>query len=130
MEEDTYNGWSAAFRAALNSTEYKRCKEYGGQGEVTKAFEALLLKELETLGNVKKAKRRSFFDTFVVRGVGAVQFWNSHSANSLYVGPHNGENTGRGWGETNLRLFQDDLEAKAKEVVALLREGAVKAGHP
>jgi hypothetical protein len=128
VEKDTYDGWSAAFRAALDSTEYKLCKKYGGFSGVINAFETLLVKELETLGKVKKAKRKTFHDTFVVRGVGAVQFWNSHTADKLYVGPHKGDDAGRGWGEIEFKLFKDNLEEKAKEVVALLRGSAVKAG--
>lgn len=127
VEEDTYDCWSAAFRAALDSPKYKQCKRYGGFGKTVEAFKSLLIQELGNIGKVR-SRRGIFHHIFTVRGIGAVQFWDTHSADSLYIGPHDGENPGLGWGGAKLDLFGDDLEAKAKEVVGLLRENAVKAG--
>jgi hypothetical protein len=127
VEEDTYDCWNAAFRAALDSPKYKQCKKYGGFNKTIQAFKSLLTKELGTIGKVKNSRDIARI-IFTVRGIGTVEFWDTHLADSLYIGPHDGKNPGRGWGEVKLDLFGDDLEAKAKEVAGILREGAVKAG--
>lgn len=91
VTEDTYDCWNAAFRAALASPRYKRYKEYGSVSKVIDAFKKFLVDELATIGKVKEKS-----GTFIVSGIGAIEFWSS--SGSLYIGPHNGDKVGRGWG--------------------------------
>lgn len=129
--EDTYEGWSAAFRKALDSQRYAQCRKHIGLGGVLKHFEKLLTEKLGTLGQVRQPKSKTFYSLYVVKGIGAVQFWNTHTADKLYIGPIKGiggGDPGRGWGEIEFSPFSDDLESKAQEIVDKLRAAAQKHG--